>query len=68
MATGLEQYASEALALGIGIAGGIIIRAKLWWKAQSAETRKEIILDTMDKLSDGRYTITEAKDTVKKFL
>lgn len=68
MATGLEQYASEAVALGIGIAGGIIIRAKLWWKSQSAETRKEIILDTMDKLSDGRYTITEAKDTVKRFL
>lgn len=64
----IEQYSGEVIAFATGIAGGIVIRAKLWWNSKSPATRREIILDTMDKLQDGKITWAEAKDTVTKYL
>ncbi|MDP2217381.1 MAG: hypothetical protein Q8J68_08855 [Methanolobus sp.] len=49
----IESYATEAATFLIGIATGIVIRAKLWWKNKTSVTmsRRVILNTTISKKS-----------------
>lgn len=64
----IESYTTEASTFLIGIATGIAIRAKLWWKNKTAEERKFLVYEVLQSLEDGKITASEAKALIKAHL
>ncbi|WP_370575823.1 hypothetical protein [Methanomethylovorans sp.] len=64
----IESYATEATTFLIGIATGIAIRAKLWWKNKTAEERRSFVYEILQSLEEGKITAAEAKALIKTHL
>lgn len=52
----------------VGIATGIVIRAKIWWGSKSKDQKARAIADGIEVISDGRVTSSEITEYIKNHL
>jgi hypothetical protein len=61
-------FLTHAGTLLIGVGTGIVIHAKLWWKNKTIDEKKEAIDDALAAMGDGKITVAEARELIKKHL